>query len=72
MFNPYLHAAQAACEEGDFSYGTSTTTNKPQDLPSRRQASGASGRQQQDACLWNTDKVYEGRQRPLDVDQETG
>ena len=67
MFKPTLHAAHAACEEGEFTYdGTAEETKEQRSPPDRRHTPRHSGRQQQDAGLWTTVR----RHHQLDVDQE--
>jgi hypothetical protein len=67
MFKPNLHAAHAACEEGDFTYDGTTEETKGQRSPQyRRHPSRHSEQRQQDVSLWATGR----RQHQLDVDQE--
>jgi len=67
MFKPNLHAAHAACEEGEFTYdGTVKETEEQKDPPDRRHTSCHSRRRQQDVSLRQAGQ----RQHRLVLDQE--
>ena len=49
MFDPYLHAAHASCEEGEFTYDeTAKETKRREGSPDRRHAPRYIGRRRQD------------------------